>query len=366
MIDELLIAFGMIFFAEMGDKSQMLAMTFASKYKLKYVFFGMFFGILLNHILAIFLGQVIGELLPLGYVSIGAGVLFLLFGFYSLRLDKEEEETVLSKYAPIITVALAFFLGELGDKTQLATFTLASDALYPVFVLIGTVSGMMAVGMLGIYVGMKMGSKIPEELMKLVSALVFVVFGSVKLIGSMPTTLVTFPYIFLYSLLMGVLFFASALPLMGAYRETRLSPFKRSAEQLKVFYSELYERLDGICLGENVCGGCDGKSCLVGYTKLMLKKAKDLKEVDLDYVKLSDPSKPFPQDKLMESLLLVLHKLEHDHEEEQNKILTQLRYNYERLLFEHRIKDYEGIEDYFHKVAYYDKFIAKQLKLNWA
>jgi len=367
MLDELLIAFGMIFFAEMGDKSQMLAMTFASKYKIKYVFIGMFFGILFNHILAIFLGQVIGDLLPLDLVSIAAGVLFIFFGFYSLKLEEEteEEQNKLYRYAPIITVALAFFLGELGDKTQLATFTLASEANYPLLVLLGTVSGMMTVGMLGVYIGMKMGAKIPEELMKLLSAVIFVGFGSIKLIGNLPSNISNFPYIFLYALLVSILFITLALPLFHAYRETRLTPFKKRAEELRVFYSELYQRLDGICLGENVCGGCDGKSCLVGYTKLMLKKAKDLEEVDLDYVKHQDPDKPFPQDKLIESLLLVLYKLEQNHEQEQNQILTQLRYNYERLLFFHRIPAYTSKDSYIQKVSYYDKNIAKQLRLNW-
>lgn len=356
----------MIFFAEMGDKSQMLAMAFASKYKIKYVIVGMLVGILLNHILAVFLGQVIGQMIPLEYVSIGAGMLFLIFGFWSLSLDEEIEEDKPFNFGPILAVSIAFFIGELGDKTQLATFTLASDASYPMLVLIGTVSGMMVVGMLGIYIGMKMGAKVPEELMKLISGTVFVVFGLLKLYQNLPVEYLVFSYVFLAVLLIGILFALRSIPLINAYKLQTQTPYKRTAEQLRVFYSELYEKLDGICLGEDVCGGCDGKKCLVGYTKMMLRNAKELKEVDLDYVKDVNQDKQFPKEKLIESLLLVLRKLEHDHLNEDNKILTQLRFNFERLLIHHHIHSYNSKEEYIKNMSYYDKNIAKQLRLNWS
>lgn len=365
MIEEILIAFGIIFFAEMGDKSQMLAMAFASKYKIKYVIIGMFVGILLNHILAIFLGQLIGDILPLEFVSIGAGILFLMFGFWSLSIDQETEHRKMKTYGPIVAVSLAFFIGELGDKTQLAAFTLASDANYPLLILVGTVLGMMSVGMLGIYVGMKMGSKIPEELMKLISGFVFVLFGMLKLYQNIPTNIIGFPYGLMLVLVVVILFGIRMMPLVRSYQSHMPTAFKNTAEQLKVFYSDLYERLDGICLGENVCGGCDGKSCLVGYTKLMLTNAKNLEEVDLEYVKNTDHQKHFPQDKIIESLLLVIKKLEEDQDKKDNRILTQLRYNYERLLFKHHIHLFQSKEDYVNKVAYYDKNIAKQIRLNW-
>ena len=364
MIEEILVAFGIIFFAEMGDKSQMLAMAFASKYKIKYVILGMFIGILFNHILAVFLGQFIGGLIPLEIVTIGAGILFLLFGFWSLSLEKDYEEKVF-QYGPIVTVSFAFFIGELGDKTQLATFALASDASYPLLILLGTVSGMMAVGMLGIYIGMKLGSKIPEELMKVISAAVFITFGIVKLYQNLDAEYTVLPYVFLFVSLMIILFILRAIPLIDSYKHQRQTHFKQTAANLQLFYSDLYEKLDGICLGENVCGGCDGTSCLVGYTKEVLRNAKNLQEVDLNYVKDANHQKRFPKDKVLESLLLVLRKLDHDHGQADHEILTQLRYNYERLLLHTKIQQYTSKEEYIAQVEYYDKSVAKSLSLNW-
>jgi hypothetical protein len=162
-----------------------------------------------------------------------------------------------------------------------------------------------------------------------------------------------------------VLFTLRSVPLIHAYVQHAPSAFKKTAEELRVFYHELYEKLDQICLGEDICGKCEGKSCLVGYTKLMLGNAKDLKTVDLDYVKDVNHQKNFPKDQLLESLVLVLKTLDTNDEIENNKILTQLRYNYERLLFKHHIHEYDDKDTYINKVAYYDKSVAKQLSINW-
>jgi putative Ca2+/H+ antiporter (TMEM165/GDT1 family) len=80
------------------------------------------------------------------------------------------------------TVAIAFFIGELGDKTQLAAITLAMDAAYPWIILLGTVSAMLVISAIGIGIGTVIGKNIPERLIKMVSAILFFVFGSIKLI----------------------------------------------------------------------------------------------------------------------------------------------------------------------------------------
>ena len=367
MWQEFIVAFGMIFFAEMGDKSQMLAMAFASKYRIKYVIIGMFIGVLANHILAIFLSQLVGEIVPLDMIRIFAGAIFLIFGFWSLSVDNQgEEETKHFRYGPMISVSFAFFLGELGDKTQLSAFTLGSESTYPLLILSGTVLGMMTIGMVGIFVGMKLGSNIPEEWLKMISAIVFVVFGSFKLIGSLPGIFSSFYILSGFVLLVVFLFYYRARPMYLALHDNNTSQFKRSAAKLKHFYGALFERLDGICLGENICGGCSEKACLVGYTKQMLRNAKDVKMVDLEYVTKSDKKRPFKQEKLLESLLLILRKLDHDLDKDNHEVLTQLRYNYERLLIDHHIHTYTSKEQYIKKVGYYDKAIAKELRLNWS
>lgn len=188
MIQEIIKAFTFIFIAEMGDKTQILAMAFATKYPVKKVLLGIFFGVLLNHGLAVILGSCISDFIPVNAIQISAGLAFIGFAFWTLKfdegLDKVGENK--SRFGPVGTVALAFFAGELGDKTQLTAITLACDADYPVFILCGTILGMVAVGLIGIAIGRRLGSKVPEFTIKIIAASVFMFFGIAKLYQSMP------------------------------------------------------------------------------------------------------------------------------------------------------------------------------------
>jgi putative Ca2+/H+ antiporter (TMEM165/GDT1 family) len=113
-------AFMLIFVAEMGDKTQILAMAFATKYPVKKVLLGIFIGAFLNHGLAVLFGSYLSQIIPISSLQIIAGFAFVGFALWTLYSDdEEEEETKKYKLGPIFTVSLAFFLGELGDKTQL-------------------------------------------------------------------------------------------------------------------------------------------------------------------------------------------------------------------------------------------------------
>src|SRR6056297_3848201 len=145
MTGEFIKAFMLIFVAEMGDKTQILAMTFATRYSVKKVLLGIFIGSLLNHGLAVALGTVLSKRFPIDRIQIIAGLAFIFFAVWTLRNeDDEEEENEKIKYGAVITVALAFFIGELGDKTQLAAITLAAASKHLLLVLAGTVSAMVA------------------------------------------------------------------------------------------------------------------------------------------------------------------------------------------------------------------------------
>lgn len=182
MTEELLGAFLLVFAAEMGDKTQILAMMFASRYKAASVLTGVFIGSLLNHGLAVLLGATLGNVIPIPVLAAVAGLAFIYFAFSSLKNEDSEEEHTRGYKNPIIAVASAFFVGELGDKTQLAAITLSMDAVYPFIILIGTVSAMVVTSSIGIWVGSKIGKRIPETLIKVISAILFYGFGSIKLI----------------------------------------------------------------------------------------------------------------------------------------------------------------------------------------
>ena len=105
----------------------------------------------------------------------------ICFGLWTIRGDKlEGEENRTSKYGAVATVAIAFFIAEMGDKTQLATIALATKfPENPLWLLVGTTTGMMIADGIGIIVGIVMCKRIPERTIKLVSAAAFIFFGFV-------------------------------------------------------------------------------------------------------------------------------------------------------------------------------------------
>jgi len=174
MVQEMIKAFLLIFVAEMGDKTQILAMAFATRFPVRKVLMGIGLGVFLNHGLAVVLGSYLSQVVPINTIQMIAGAAFVGFALWTLKPEEEEEEKeTRMKFGPAATVALAFFMGELGDKTQLTAITLAADASYPFMVLLGTVSGMVATGALGIIIGRKLGDKIPEVGIKLLAASIF-------------------------------------------------------------------------------------------------------------------------------------------------------------------------------------------------
>ncbi len=171
-------SFIFVVLAEMGDKTQLLAMAFAAKYKAYQVLFAVFVATILNHALAVVAGRALTTIMPLGVISFIAALSFVIFGLWTIRGDKLEGESErASKFGPVLTVAIAFFLAEMGDKTQLATISLAIKYSSMLNVLMGTTLGMVAADAIGIVLGIVMRKHIPQESIKWVSAGIFVLFG---------------------------------------------------------------------------------------------------------------------------------------------------------------------------------------------
>jgi Ca2+/H+ antiporter, TMEM165/GDT1 family len=184
-----LLAAGVVFLAELGDKSQLMALAMAAKHRARDVFVGMFFAILIMFAIAVGLGAVLGSLLDehRDVVTIGAGVVFLLFAVWTLKDDDDDEEELdtLSPMAgsrTVMTAAFtAFVVAELGDKTQLASATLAMrDGFWPVY--LGSVVGEVAAIGLAIVIGAVAGRHLPERLIRFGAAGLFAVFGVVMIV----------------------------------------------------------------------------------------------------------------------------------------------------------------------------------------
>jgi len=175
-----LFSVGAVTLAEMGDKTQLLAMAFAARYKASKVLAGVFIATVLNHALAVAVGNFLTGFRFLEvWIQGAASISFILFGLWTIRGDKlEGEENRKTRFGAVATVAVAFFIAELGDKTQLATIALATKfPESPVGILAGTTTGMLIADAIGIIVGVVMCKRIPERTIKLVSAGVFAVFG---------------------------------------------------------------------------------------------------------------------------------------------------------------------------------------------
>jgi Ca2+/H+ antiporter, TMEM165/GDT1 family len=177
-----LFSVGAVTLAEMGDKTQLLAMAFATKYKASKVLIGVFIATVFNHALAVAVGNFITKFHSLQtWIQGLAAISFIFFGLWTIRGDKlEGEENRTTRFGAVMTVAIAFFIAELGDKTQLATIALATRFPgNPVGILMGTTTGMLIADAIGICVGVVMCKRIPERTIKLISAGAFIFFGFV-------------------------------------------------------------------------------------------------------------------------------------------------------------------------------------------
>jgi len=175
-----LLSAGVIFLAELGDKSQLMAMTFAVRFRAWTVLVGITIATALVHLASVALGAALGVALPTHVVAVVSGLAFLGFAAWTLRGDTldaaEQDKAARTTRSAVVAVSVAFFLAELGDKTMLATVTLATqEGLLGTWV--GSTVGMVAADALAIGVGAGLSKRLPERVVQLVVAAAFATFG---------------------------------------------------------------------------------------------------------------------------------------------------------------------------------------------
>jgi Ca2+/H+ antiporter, TMEM165/GDT1 family len=175
VVESLFIAFGLVFVAELGDKTQLVALSLASRYRPLPVLVGLTLAQAAAQGLAVLVGGLLGAALPTTAISIGAGVLFLGFAVWTLRADDDEGVEVSGRFV-VLAVAMAIFIAEMGDKTMLASATLAAQG-NPVLVWIGGTAGVVAAGGVAILVGRSLGARLPAHIIRYVAAGLFALFG---------------------------------------------------------------------------------------------------------------------------------------------------------------------------------------------
>ena len=179
-----LLSFGVVFLAELGDKSQLMAMAFASRYRAVTVLVAVTLATLLVHAGSVLLGAAFAVALPTGVIQVAAGLAFFGFAAWTIRGDTlgEDDESRAARTGrwAVLTIGTAFFLAELGDKTMLATITLATTE-EPWGTWLGSTAGMVAADAIAVGIGAFLGTRLPERAIKVVASVAFVVFGVVLL-----------------------------------------------------------------------------------------------------------------------------------------------------------------------------------------
>ncbi|MDD4975591.1 MAG: TMEM165/GDT1 family protein [Bacteriovorax sp.] len=171
-------SFLLVSLTEMGDKTQLLAFVLATRFKKPWtIFAGIFVATVLNHLVAASAGVwVANAISPLILKRILASI-FLIFAVWILIPDKDEGLSETRKWGPFLTTVVTFFLAEMGDKTQIATVTLAAKYHEIILVTVGTTIGMMVTDGLAVFFGDKMTKYIPMKWVHIFAAILYIVFA---------------------------------------------------------------------------------------------------------------------------------------------------------------------------------------------
>ena len=178
LIVALLSSFLVVALAEMGDKTQLLALSMASRYRRPWaVMLGILIATTINHALASSVGVWTATRIPGDVVQWVLGLSFIGFGVWTLVPDTHAELATLPAWGPLVTTAVVFFLAEMGDKTQLATVALAARFGSPAAVTAGTTLGMLAADALAVFAGNYLATRLPMVWIRRAAAALFLVFG---------------------------------------------------------------------------------------------------------------------------------------------------------------------------------------------
>ena len=184
ILEAFLVSTAIVALAEMGDKTQLLSFVLAAKLKRPVpIVLGILFATLANHFLAGWIGAWLATLVSPTTLRWTIAASFVAFGLWALKPDELEEDRQLRGAGVFLTTLVAFFLVEMGDKTQLATVALA--ARYPslVAVVLGTTLGMMIANVPAVYMGEALAHRVNMKWMRWVAAALFVLLGGLTLLA---------------------------------------------------------------------------------------------------------------------------------------------------------------------------------------
>jgi Ca2+/H+ antiporter, TMEM165/GDT1 family len=174
-----LLSLGVVFLAELGDRSQLITMTYALRYRWWVVLTGVALAAFVAHGVSVTVGHFLGAALPARPLAFASAIAFLIFAVWAWREGGSGDQSVSTNAEPrfaLFTVMSSFALAEMSDKTSLATVTLASNHDWR-GVWIGSTVGMVLADGLAIGVGMLLHKRLPQRLLHVLASLLFLIFG---------------------------------------------------------------------------------------------------------------------------------------------------------------------------------------------
>jgi putative Ca2+/H+ antiporter (TMEM165/GDT1 family) len=184
MLDAFLAATGVVAMAEMGDKTQLLSFVLAARLRKPWpILGGILIATLANHALAGSVGYLAASLIPRTAMLWIVGFAFIAFGLWTLHPDSLDDSPRLHQAGAFVTALVAFFVVEMGDKTQLATVALAArfHALWEV--VLGTTLGMMLANIPAVWIGDRLATRMPMHAIRITAAVLFILVGALTLLG---------------------------------------------------------------------------------------------------------------------------------------------------------------------------------------
>jgi Ca2+/H+ antiporter, TMEM165/GDT1 family len=184
-MESFLVSTGVVALAEMGDKTQLLAFLLAARFRKRTpIIAGILIATLLNHALAGALGTWITTVLGPDMLRWVLGLSFIGMAVWTLVPDKldEDEAINMQRFGVFGTTLVAFFLAEMGDKTQIATVAMAAHYIAPVTVVLGTTLGMLIADVPAVFVGKKFAARVPLRLVHAIAAALFALLGVLVLL----------------------------------------------------------------------------------------------------------------------------------------------------------------------------------------
>jgi putative Ca2+/H+ antiporter (TMEM165/GDT1 family) len=184
VFESFLIAFGLVFVAELGDKSQLMSLAFATRFKPWLVLTGVAIAAAVMQMVSVTIGGVVGASLPTDVINIISAAAFVAFGIWTLRNDDDSDEDIqisVSNRHALLTITSMFFISEIGDKTMLATVTLATkQGIFGTW--LGATLGMTLANALAVVVGRAMGTRLPQKTIRIGAAVLFFIFAIVLVV----------------------------------------------------------------------------------------------------------------------------------------------------------------------------------------